>query len=156
MILLPLYSGTVLAQSCFWAWQDLAGQTLTRPFHARPRKCHLVGVNDYHSIGQVTCSQHEPRSLHLSVSHFPCPLFISQQVNYSSCSNTEPQICSTNTLTAHSKSTDIIAHNEKINAPVWTAEIKSLCAPQICSNGCYRYGPIGAGTGVIDFKPDRN
>ncbi len=77
--------GTVLAQSCFWAWQDLAGQTLTRPFHARPRKCHLAGVNDYHSNGRVTCSQQEPRSLHLSASHFPCPLFIRLQVNYSSC-----------------------------------------------------------------------
>lgn len=80
-----LSPGTVLAQSCFWAWQDLAGQTLTRPFHARPRKCHLAGVNDYHSNGRVTCSQQEPRSLHLSASHFPCPLFISLQVNYSSC-----------------------------------------------------------------------
>lgn len=77
--------GTGLAQSCFWAWQDLAGQTLTRPFHAHPRKCHLAGVNDYHSNGRVTCSQQEPRSLHLSASHFPCPLFISLQVNYSSC-----------------------------------------------------------------------
>lgn len=81
-----LSPGTILAQSCFWARQDLAGQTLTRPFHARPRKCHLAGVNDYHSNSQVTCSQQEPRSLHLSASHFPCPLFISLQVNYSSCS----------------------------------------------------------------------
>lgn len=69
----------------FGAWQDLAGQTLTRPFDARPRKCHLAGVNDYHSNGRVTCSQQEPRSLNLSASHFPCPLFISLQVNYSSC-----------------------------------------------------------------------
>ncbi|KAJ4919403.1 hypothetical protein JOQ06_018501, partial [Pogonophryne albipinna] len=45
------------------------GQTLTRPFHARPRKCHLAGVNDYHSNGTVTCSQREPRSLHLAL---PC------------------------------------------------------------------------------------
>lgn len=76
--------GTVL-ELFFGAWQDLAGQTLTRPFDARPRKCHLAGVNDYHSNGRVTCSQQEPRSLHLSASHFPCPLFISLQVNYSSC-----------------------------------------------------------------------
>lgn len=92
----------------FWAWQDLAGQTLTRPFHARPRKCHLAGVNDYHSNGRVTCSQQEPRSLHLSASHFPCPLFISLQVNYSSCTTSEARIYCTNTppyppkKTAHS------------------------------------------------------
>lgn len=101
----------------FGAWQDLAGQTLTRPFHARPRKCHLAGVNDYQSNGRVTCSQQESRSLHLSASHFPCPLFISLQVNYSSCTTWEAQNYCTNTKKLHTQFTDIITSNEKINVP---------------------------------------
>lgn len=79
-----LRSPTTPPPVVFGPGQDPAGETLTRPFHARPQKCHLAGVNDYQSNGQVTCSQQEPRSLHLSASHFPCPPFISLQVNYSS------------------------------------------------------------------------
>lgn len=79
-----LRSPTTPLAVVFGPGQDPAGETLTRPFHARPQKCHLAGVNDYQSNGQVTCSQQEPRSLHLSASHFPCPPFISLQVNYSS------------------------------------------------------------------------
>lgn len=109
----------------FGAWQDLAGQTLTRPFHARPRKCHLAGVNDYQSNGRVTCSQQESRSLHLSASHFPCPLFISLQVNYSSCTTWEAQKHCTNTKKLHTQFTDIITSNEKIDVLAWTEKTNS-------------------------------
>lgn len=98
------YTLHIGADMLFGAWQDLAGQTLTRPFRARPRKCHLACVNDYHSNGRVTCNQREPRSLHLSASHFPCPLFIRRQVNYSSCTAREAHVHCINTFkkTAHS------------------------------------------------------
>lgn len=115
----------VLAQSCFRAWQDLAGQTLTRPFQARPRKCHLAGVNDYHSNGRVTCSQQEPRSLHLSASHFPCPPFISLQVNYSSCPTERDKSTAQTLKKLHTQFTDIITRNEKINVPAWAAKANS-------------------------------
>lgn len=140
----------------FWAWQDLAGQTLTRPFHARPRKCHLAGVNDYHSNGRVTCSQQEPRSLHLSASHFPCPLFISLQVNYSSCTTSEARIYCTNTplppqKKLHTQFTDIITCNEKINVSAWTAKINSSQMSSVISQGCGSYTGEDGGTSCSDF-----
>lgn len=125
-VFLQAQCSRLLARSCFWAWQDLAGQTLTRPFHARPRKCHLAGVNDYQSNGRVTCSQQEPRSLHLSASHFPCPLSISLQVNYSSCTTREAQnYCTNSKKKLHTQFTDIKTSNEKINVPAWTAKTNS-------------------------------
>lgn len=110
------------------AGQDLAGETLTRPFHARPQKRHLAGVNDYQSNGQVTCSQQEPRSLHLSASHFPCPPFISLQVNYSSRMMRRAHIYSTDQKKTKTPTTP--KHFYRYNN--LRRELNAVCRPDIC------------------------
>lgn len=55
-----LYSGPAAPSRTF----------LTCPFHGRPRKCHLAGVNDYHGNSRVTREQREPRSQNLFSLHF--------------------------------------------------------------------------------------
>lgn len=55
--------------------KETSGDLLACPFHERPRKCHLAGVNYYQGNGHVTWDQWKPRSPKPVAHLFLCHLF---------------------------------------------------------------------------------